>query len=111
MQEEAKRMEYRELSKLTVVKLRELAHQFEDIKGAIGMHKEELIDILCEKMSIEKPHRVVKKGVGRRKLKAEIRQLKKARDEAIASKDRQKLQRIRRKLHTKKRRLTRVTNM
>jgi len=104
-------MEYRELSKLTVVKLRELAHQYEDIKGAIGMHKEDLIDILCEKMSIDKPRHVVKKGVGRRKVKAEIRQLKKARDEAIANKDRKALQRVRRKLHGKKRRLTRITNM
>jgi len=104
-------MEYRELSKLTVVKLRELAHQYEDIKAAIGMQKEELIDVLCEKMGIVKPHRVVKKGVGRRKLKAEIRHLKKERDTAIASKDRKTLKRIRRKLHTKKRRLTRITHM
>jgi len=104
-------MDYKELSKLTVVKLRELAHQYEDIKGASGLHKEELIDVLCEKMSIERPHRVVKKGVGRRKLKADIRTLKKARDEAIASKDRQSLKRIRRKMHAQKRRLTRVTHM
>lgn len=104
-------MHYNELTKLTVVKLRELAHQFEEIKAASGMHKEELIDILCEKMGIEKPQHAVKTGVGRRKLKAEIRSLKKARDEAIASKDSKTLKRIRRKLHTKKRRLTRVTHM
>ncbi len=104
-------MHYNELTKLTVVKLRELAHQFEDIKAAAGMHKEELIDVLCEKMSIEKPHHAVKTGVGRRKLKADIRGLKKARDEAIAAKDRKTLQKIRRKLHAKKRKLTRVTHM
>ncbi len=104
-------MDYRELSRLTVVKLRELAHQYEDIKAATGMHKEELIDVLCDKMGIEKPHHVVKRGIGRRKLKAEIRQLKKERDTAIANKDRKTLQRIRRKLHGKKRRLTRITNM
>ncbi len=104
-------MDYNELSKLTVIKLREMAHQYEEIKAAGGMHKEELIDILCEKMGIEKPHHVVKKGVGRRKLKADIRSLKKARDEAIAGKDHKTLRRIRRKLHMKKRRLTRVTHM
>lgn len=104
-------MDYNELSKLTVIKLRELAHQYEDIKAASGLHKDELIDVLCGKLGIERPKHTVKKGVGRRKLKVAIRALKKARDEAIAGKDRKTLQRIRRKLHAKKRRLTRVTHM
>ncbi len=101
-------MDYHELSKLTVVKLREMAGEYEDIKNATGMHKEELVDVLCEHMGIEKPHREVKRGIGRRKLKAEIRELKKVRDEAIANKDAEALRRVRVKLHAKKKRLRRV---
>jgi len=37
-----------ELEKLTVVKLRELAHEYPQIVGAVGMKKEELIRAILE---------------------------------------------------------------
>ncbi len=91
-------MQYHELEKLTVAKLRELAHEFPDITGASGLHKEQLIDLLCQKMGIEKPHRVAV-GVDKAAIKTQIRALKKERDEVIARKDRVKLAEIRRRMH------------
>jgi RAB protein geranylgeranyltransferase component A len=43
-------MNYQDLEKMTVVKLREEASKLEDVKGVSGMKKEELIHLLCEKL-------------------------------------------------------------
>ena len=87
-------MEYKDLKHKTVNELREMAHQYEDVKGAIGMKKDELIDLLCQKMGIEKVH-ALPTGLGRHALKERIRALKKRRDEALASGDSKALKRTR----------------
>jgi hypothetical protein len=87
-------MDVKDLEKLTVNELREMAHKYEDIKGAVGMKKRELIDILCEKMGIEKKH-ALPTGIGRRALKAKLRELKKRRDTAMAAHDHKGLKRVR----------------
>jgi hypothetical protein len=97
-------MDYHELHKLTVAKLREMAQQYEDVKGTSGMHKDELVDLLCHKLGIEKPHAVVA-GIDKCKIKSEIRKYRKLRDEALAAHDRQKLDAARHKIHRLRRQL------
>jgi hypothetical protein len=97
-------MDYHELRKLTVAKLREMATEYPDVVGAVGMHKDELVELLCGKLGIAMPHKVAV-GEEKAKIKALARALKKERDAAIAAKDAKKLADVRRKLHRMRRRL------
>jgi len=99
-------MDLQTLNKMTVVKLREEAHKF-DVKDALGMSKEQLVDLLCDKHGIERKH-AVKRGIGRRALKARISALKKERGETLASGDRSKIRKHRRRLHHARRSLRKV---
>lgn len=97
-------MEFHELEKKTVVELREMAAQFPDLTGVSGMKKAALVDVLADRLGIAKPHREAA-GLDRDKIKADIRALKKQRDEAITKKDRAALRKARRRLHQLRRRL------
>jgi hypothetical protein len=100
-------MELKDLEKMTVVKLREEATKYEDVKGAIGMSKEQLIDLLCGKLGIDrKAH--VPTGIGRRALKAKIRQLHGQRSEVLAGGDPKRVRVHRRRLKSLRRRLRKV---
>ena len=48
-------MELKDLEKMTVTKLREEVGKFEDVKGVSGMKKDQLIDVMCEKLEIHRP--------------------------------------------------------
>jgi hypothetical protein len=99
-------MELKELEKLTVTKLREMAGEYEDIKGASGMTKEQLLDLLCEKLGIDREvHHKVKAGVDRTALKKKLKEFKAQAAEASASGDKVMAQRFRRRAHHAKRRL------
>ena len=101
-------MDYHEISKLTVTKLREMAMEYEDIKGASGMTKEQLLPLLCEKMDIEyKEHDEVKSGVDKTALKRVVKDLKTKHAEAVQAGDRTQAKVLRRRLHHAKRRLRR----
>jgi len=103
-------MEYHELQKMTVAKLREKVHEFPEVTGASGMHKDQLIDLLCEKLGIQKPHKVAL-GTDKSAIKAQIHALKKERDAAIAAKDAKKLHDARRKLHHLRRALHKAAKL
>ncbi len=103
---------WEDLHKMPVKKLREIAEEVgdhEELHGFLTMHKEHLVPALCHALGIEDHahHEVV--GVNKAAIKAEIRDLKKRRDEALASKDSVELKRIRRKIHKLKRTLHRAT--
>ena len=100
-------MEYHELAKLTVAKLREMAQEYPDVKGVTGLRKEQLVDLLADKMGIEKPHKVVV-GIDKKTIKAGIRALKKERDKALEAKDHAELKKVRRKLSRLRRKLHRA---
>ncbi|MFQ5478152.1 MAG: hypothetical protein ACE5E4_06005 [Candidatus Binatia bacterium] len=91
-------MDFHELHKLTVSKLREMAHEYDDLRGVSGMRKDDLVKVLCAKLGVEMPHKVVV-GVDKASIKARIRELKKIRDEALSTKDRHKLHNTRKQLH------------
>ena len=96
-------MEYHELEKTKVTELREMAHA-QGISDATGRTKEELVDLLAEKLGIEKPHAVIV-GVDKAKVKKRLRTLKKERDEALAKKDAARLAKVRRRMHALRHRL------
>ena len=100
-------MDLKTLEKMTVVKLRDEAHKFDDIKDALGMSKEQLIDILCAKYNIDRSHHV-KKGIGRRALKGKIKELRGNRQDVLASGDRTTIRRYRRRIKSLRRRLKKV---
>jgi hypothetical protein len=100
---------YLELKKKTVAQLREIAKgiEHEAVKGYSQLNKEHLLVGLCKALGID--HRVhhVAHGIDKTKIKAEIKQLKKQRDEILSQeeKDYKKLTIIRAKIHRFKRRL------
>ncbi len=99
-------MDYHELEKTTVVHLREMAQEFE-VKGTGGMNKQALIDLLCEKKGIEKPHKVAH-GIGKAKVKAKLHELKAQRDQAREAKDKLQVARLRRRMHRLRHKLRRA---
>ncbi|HKY32355.1 MAG TPA: hypothetical protein VJV23_07465 [Candidatus Polarisedimenticolia bacterium] len=100
-------MELKDLEKMTVVKLREEAAKYEDVKGVTGMSKEDLIDLLCDKNGIARKKRIPT-GIGRRALKAKIRQLHGRRPDVLKSGDSKSIHTLRRRLKSLRRRLRRL---
>jgi hypothetical protein len=104
-------MDWKDLDKLTIVKLREeaLKHQ-EQIKGVHGKSKAQLMDELATILGIEKPHIHLAEAVVHTKddLKHKIHKLKEEREKLIAAKDRKKLHEVRREIHSLKRRIRKI---
>ena len=99
-------MDIKELKKMTVPKLRDLAKQATDLQGVIGMKKEELIEAIAKAQGIAS-EALAKDVTTISSVKQEIRALQKHRDELLASsKERVKIARMRGKIK-KLKRLTR----
>ncbi|NIM20607.1 MAG: transcription termination factor Rho [Candidatus Latescibacteria bacterium] len=98
-------MDYDQLRKMTVVKLREEAQKFPDVKGVSGMKKEQLIELLCEKLGIDTHVRLEKIPADREALKKKIRELKTKRGDALARKEYKEAALYRRRIHHVKRHL------
>lgn len=103
-------MDYQELQKNTVGKLREMAKEFSDLTGTSGMRKEQLVDALAERLGIARPHKVVA-GVDKSAIKAKIRKLKKTRDAAVQAKDKAKMRVTRQELHQLRRQLRKAARV
>ena len=71
----------------------------------------EICTLLAEKLGIEKPHKHVAAGLGKRAIKAEIRELKSKRDAAIEAGDKSNLYRYRKAIHRRKRKLRRMMQL
>lgn len=105
-------MEYHDLQKKRVADLREMVkEQFPEEKGVVGLKKEALVDMLAEKMGIDKPHKHVAAGLGKRAIKAEIRDLKVKRQAALEAGDSDTLKNSRRQIHRRKRKLRRLMQL
>ena len=102
---------FENLKKKTVADLREIASgiEHEELQGYTQLNKEHLLVALCKALGIEMHvhHEVV--GVDKTRIKSEIRQLKKKRDEAIAAHDKKQLISIRRKIRDLKKTLRKAT--
>ncbi|MFQ5690903.1 MAG: hypothetical protein ACE5HQ_11615 [Gemmatimonadota bacterium] len=101
---------FEELKAQTVAQLREIAEGIEHdaVHGYRTMHKEQLVEALCEALGIEAHahHEVV--GIDKSAIKARIRELKKRRDEALAARDGAELKRVRRQIRRLKGKLRRA---
>jgi len=102
---------YESLKKMNVAQLREIASgvQHEAVAGYSTMHKEKLVPAICHALGIldHVHHEVV--GVNKLTVKAEIRKLKKERDEALKSGDRKHFKETLRRIHDLKVKLRRAT--
>ncbi|MGB6031817.1 MAG: hypothetical protein WBH55_03200 [Bacteroidota bacterium] len=102
---------YEELKAMKVAQLREIADgiQHEAVGGHSTMHKDKLLPALCVALGIEahEHHEVV--GIDKKKVKIEIRALKKKRDEALAGKDRKAFKETLHEIHQLKNKLRRAT--
>ncbi len=102
---------FEELKDKTVAELRDIAKgiEHEAVEGATQMHKDQLLKALCTALGIDAHvhHQVV--GIDKAAIKAKIRELKKKRDEILASPQRQDLPGVLRTIHALKRRIRRAT--
>ena len=91
--------------------LREIAKgiEHEAVEGATQMNKDHLLKALCTALHIEmhEHHEVV--GIDKATIKTKIRELKKKRDEILASEDRSQLHGVLRQIHALKRTIRRAT--
>lgn len=105
-------MDYHELQKTRVTDLREMMKEhLPEVTGVVGLKKEEIVDQLAVKLGIEKPHKHVAAGLGKRAIKAEIRELKVKRQAALEARDADELKKYRRMIHRRKRRLRRMMQL
>ena len=96
-------MDYHELKTMNVAQLRDVAKDIEGLTGISQMHKQPLLEKICEALGIamHEPHDVV--GVDKSAVKVRIRELKKERDAALDAHDSVQLERVRREIHRLKR--------
>jgi len=98
---------YEELKKKTVAELRDIAAgiQHDAVQGHTQMHKADLLVALCKALNIDMHEHHVAKVAEKAAIKAQIRQVKRKRDEALEAHDRTQLKQVRREIHRLKRQL------
>jgi hypothetical protein len=94
-------MNWKDLEKMTVLKLREEALKYPQIEGVHGKNKEQIMDEIAKALNIEKPHVHFTESVVHSKsdLKHRIRELKIEREKFLEMHDHTKLQKVRDELH------------
>jgi hypothetical protein len=103
---------FEELKKKTVAELREIAagvEQHEALQGYTQLNKEHLLAALCNALHIDMHQHHEVKGLNKGEIKAQIRELKKKRDEALTAHDHGQLKEVRREVHHLKRMIHRAT--
>jgi hypothetical protein len=102
-------MEWHDLEHMTVVKLREVAHE-KGLTSVSGKNKAELIEELAGVLGIEKPHQVLtdKTVHSKSDLKLQLRELKSQRAKLIEVHDHKGLKEVRRKAHGLKRQIRKI---
>ena len=97
-------MEWKDLEKMTAVKLREEALKFPKIESVHAKNKLQLMDELAHVLGIEKPHiHLTETGVHTKSdLKHRIHELKAERDKLLTLHDHNKLHEVRREMHALK---------
>ena len=96
---------YDELKKKTVAQLREIAAgiEHEEVKGYSQMNKNHLLKALCNALGIDMFEHHVARDSHKTQIKAQIKDLKKKRDEAIETHNKKEMRVLRRQIHHLKR--------
>lgn len=102
---------FEELKKKNVSELREVAKgiEHEAVQGYTQLNKEHLLKAICTALNIDMHVHHEIKGVDKAKIKKEIREAKKKRDEAIAAKDDEAQKKARGRIRHLKKVLRRAT--
>ena len=97
-------MEWKDLEKMTVPKLREEALKYPQIEGVHGKNKSQLMNELSRTLGIQKPHVQFSETTVHTKsdLKHRIQELKAERDRFVATHDHGSLHAVRREMHSLK---------
>ncbi len=93
---------YEELKEKTVAELREIAkgvEQHEAVQGFSQMNKEHLLPALCKALGVDTHGHHHVAGIDKAAIKAEMRDLQKQRDAALALRDQDTLKSLRRQIH------------
>jgi len=100
-------MEFKDLEKMTIVQLREEAAKFEDLKDVSSMKKPQLIDVLCQKLEIERPHAEVAEvgGFDKPSIKGRLKELQAKRKQALADRNHETFSDLRMRIKKYKRML------
>jgi hypothetical protein len=103
-------MDWKDLEKMTVLKLREEALKYPQIEGVHGKQKEQLMDEIAKILGIAKPHTHVSEKVIHTKsdLKHKIHELKMEREKLLTEHDAKRLHEVRRQLHELKHTMRRI---
>jgi hypothetical protein len=101
---------YEELKHKTVAELREIAKgiEHEAVKGYTQMNKDHLLVAVCKALGIDMHVHHHAMGIEKARIKTRIRELKKKRDEILASSDRNNLRAVLREIHGLKRAIRRA---
>jgi len=102
---------FEELKHKKVAELREIAKglEHEAVKGYTQLNKDHLLKALCTALGIDTHAHHHAEGIDKAKVKTRIKDLKKKRDEILASERRDGLQPVLREIHGLKRALRRAT--
>ncbi|HTH25689.1 MAG TPA: hypothetical protein VL919_11290 [Vicinamibacterales bacterium] len=92
---------YEELKKKTVAELRQIAGELdhEAVQGYTQLNKEHLLPALCKALGIEAHEHHAAVAAEKGMIKAQMRDLKAAADQARDSRDHEALHRLRRQYH------------
>jgi hypothetical protein len=103
-------MEWKDLEKMTIVKLREEALKFPQIESVHGKDKPQLMDELANALGIERPHPRFSEKIVHTKseLKHRIYELKSEREKLLAAHDHDGLHQVRREMHSLKHAIRRI---
>ena len=101
---------YHELKGKTIQELRDIAKEVQDhdaVQGFSQMNKDHLLPALCKALGIPVHEHAEVVGIDKPVIKAKMRELKKKREDAIASKDSAALKSVRRQIHSLNREIRR----
>ena len=97
-------MEWKDLEKMTILKLREEALKFPQIEAVHGKNKAQLMNELANALGIQRPHIQFSETIVHTKsdLKHKLHELKTQRDKLLAAHDHGRLHDVRREMHSLK---------
>jgi len=102
---------FKELKSKTLAELKDIAKDIEHeaVQGYTQLNKEHLLKAICTALGIDGFEHHVAQGIEKGKIKLEIKELRKNRDQAIEAKNHVELASVRKKIKNLKRTLRRAT--